>query len=222
MNNNSTIPDHIIVRSFRAEDRDDLRRISCQTAFLGLPLALFINDETIVADALTRYYTDFEPESCFVATVNNKVVGYIIGSTNIKIANRIFMQKIISPILWRAFTKGIFLQKNTLKFLFSVLMSVLKGEFRDPSFLCDYPATLHINIDKSFHRLHIGSQLIARYVAYLEKNDVPGVHFGTISPGAKKFFTKSGFTLLHQGRRSYLRYVTNETANYYIFGKKLT
>ena len=134
MNNNSTIPDHIIVRSFRAEDRDDLRRISCQTAFLGLPLALFINDETIVADALTRYYTDFEPESCFVATVNNKVVGYIIGSTNIKIANRIFMQKIISPILWRAFTKGIFLQKNTLKFMFSVLMSVIKGELRDPSF----------------------------------------------------------------------------------------
>lgn len=211
----------ITIRSFKAEDREDVRRISCETAFLGLPLSLFIDDESIVADALTRYYTDFEPGSCFVAILNNKVVGYLTGALNVRTMSKIFAQKITGPILVRAFIKGVFFRKNTIVFLWNVFKSIFRQEFASPDYSRQYPATLHINIEKNLHRHHIGSQLISRYLTYLEENAVGGVHFGTLSFGAKEFFLKNGFLLLYQGHRSYLRYITHSVADYYIFGKIL-
>lgn len=222
MDDHAVIAGSVTIRPYHTSDRDALRRISCATAFLGLPLSLFVDDDVIVADILTRYYTDFEPQSCFVAVAGNTVVGYIIGSVNAKKARQIFMRQIMMPALWRAVRKGIFLKENALRFLRHLMVSVIKGEFRDPDFSHLYPATLHINIDKNFHRHRIGSKLIARYLEYLQNDHITGVHLGTISSSAKEFFIKNGFSLLYSGRRSYLCYITKDIANYYILGKKLS
>ena len=57
----------VTIRPYRPEDRDRLRKIALDTADLG-----FRPDENIpfpdeIADILTRYYTDYEPESAWVA-----------------------------------------------------------------------------------------------------------------------------------------------------------
>ena len=62
-----------LIRPYQKEDRPSVRRISCETAFLDADLHDFFSDEEILADALTLYFTDYEPESCFVAELEEQI-----------------------------------------------------------------------------------------------------------------------------------------------------
>src|SRR5437588_12538382 len=68
------------IRPYRPEDREAVRRICADTGFLGRPIDPVFEDRELFADYLTSYYTDCEPESAFVLTVNGKVHGYLLGS----------------------------------------------------------------------------------------------------------------------------------------------
>ena len=61
-----------------------MRRISCETAFLEHPYQNIFSDAELLADALTLYFTDYEPQSCFVAESQGRVVGYLIGAKNVR------------------------------------------------------------------------------------------------------------------------------------------
>lgn len=211
----------ILIRKFALQDRADIRRISCQTAFLGIPRQKFIGDDEVVADALTLYYTDYEPESCFVAVCDQKVVGYLIGSKNIAGAKKI-NDKINQDLLVKGFKRGVFARGTTWLFFLRVVWSALKGEFRAPDFSKEYPAVLHVNIDQDFRGQKIGSRLIEHYLDYLKKENISGVHFGTISARAKDFFLKNGFSVLLERKRTYLSFYTGNIVKYCVFGKKLT
>lgn len=68
------------LRSYRASDRAAVRRLCCQTGFLGDPIDPVFQDHELFADFLTTYYTDKEPESSFVLEVNGEIRGYLLGS----------------------------------------------------------------------------------------------------------------------------------------------
>ncbi|MEJ2568617.1 MAG: hypothetical protein P8Z50_07085 [candidate division WOR-3 bacterium] len=51
----------IIIRKFSKKDIEDVRRIACETAFGGSSRYDFFEDDEILADLLTRYYTDYRP-----------------------------------------------------------------------------------------------------------------------------------------------------------------
>ena len=74
------VPPGVVVRKFERRDRDDVRFLCCQTGFLGRPIDPVFQDRELFADYLTSYYTDIEPESCFVLEQNGRVVGYLLGS----------------------------------------------------------------------------------------------------------------------------------------------
>jgi GNAT superfamily N-acetyltransferase len=208
------------IRSYQPQDRSTLRRISCQTAFLETRVKAFSDDE-VLADALTRYYTDFEPQSCFVAVSGGSVIGYIIGAKDTVIMEKVFNKKIIFPLLLKALLRGVFFHPMNLKFFYHVLRSCAAGEFRMPSFSREYPATLHINIDRAFRGQGVGRELIKRYLDYLRAKGVAGVCFATLSTGARDFFIKNGFQELFHYRRSYLAPYTGEVADFFLIGVKL-
>ena len=218
---NYMLPNDISIRRYQTGDREEVRRISCQTAFLERERKLFFDDDEILADALTLYFTDFEPDSCLVALDGKRVVGYIFGSINVKRMNSIFAKKILLRSISKALCKGIFLRRGNLKFFIHVTLSFLKGEFFAPDFSGKYPATLHINIDQDYRGHRLGKRLMESYLAYLRGKRVPGVHLGTMSENAKKFFIKSGLSILFKGKRSYLRYILKRDVSYYILGKIL-
>lgn len=56
-----------------------MRHVCCETAFAGAAVEPLFSDRDAFADFFTRYYTDFEPESAFVAEVDGQVVGYVLG-----------------------------------------------------------------------------------------------------------------------------------------------
>jgi len=212
---------NIFIRKFNNCDREDIRRISCDTAFLEEPRKVFFDDDERLADALTLYFTDYEPDSCFVAVKNDKIIGYIIGTTDVKLMQKIFFIRIIPLLIIKALNKRIIFKRNTLNFLIHILLSLLKGEFIRPDFSKKYPATLHINIDKAFRRQNIGKQLIEYYLKFLKEKNVSGVHFGVISESAKEFFIKLGFNILFRSKLSYLRYYLGKFIPYYILGNLL-
>jgi hypothetical protein len=71
-------PDYI-TRPYEAKDRERIRFICCETGFLGEPIDKIFSDRDLFADYLTRYYTDMEPESCWVGEKDGKIVTYLIA-----------------------------------------------------------------------------------------------------------------------------------------------
>lgn len=69
----------IRIRPYRAADRAAVRRICCDTGFLGQPIDAVFEDREAFADFLTAYYTDCEPESLFILECAGQVAGYLSG-----------------------------------------------------------------------------------------------------------------------------------------------
>ena len=63
------------IRSYRTTDRGAVRRLCCQTGFLGEPIDPVYEDHELFADFLTSYYTDKEPESSFVLETDGEIRG---------------------------------------------------------------------------------------------------------------------------------------------------
>lgn len=210
----------VSIRKFLHQDREDLRRISCETAFWELERRAVFSDDEILADALTLYYTDYEPQSCFVAVAKNRVVGYLIGTKDISAMERVSSKNIFPQLAGKALLKGIFWKTVNLKFLFYCLKSALKKEFFTPDFSKQFPAMLHINIDSGYRGQGVGESLMEAFEAYLKSQRVEGVHFGTFSEGAKNFFVKMGYTIIFQGKRSYFKPYLGKEVNFYLFGKQ--
>lgn len=218
---NNINPDNIIVRNFKEQDRPVLRQISIDTAFMGKPASLFFEGNKVLADVLTLYFTDYEPDSCFVAVKDNQVIGYIIGSKDVSVMERVFKFKILPRLIIESVHEGILLKTKNIRFFIHCISSVFRGEFFVPNFSREYPATFHINIDTKFRGLSIGKMLMEHYLSYLKQNLVSGVHCSTISEGAGNFFIKQGFVLLFRKKRTYWERYSGKDSSLYILGRKL-
>lgn len=74
------LPSGISIRPYESRDREAVRRLCCETGFLGKPIDPVFEDRELFADYLTAYYTDIEPESSFVLEQDGVVKGYLLGS----------------------------------------------------------------------------------------------------------------------------------------------
>jgi len=209
------------IRKFEARDKDAVRQIAYDTAFIGEPAAVFFDGADIISAALTTYFTDYEPQSCFVAEVDAQVVGFLTGARNKVKLEKISNDKIFLNLFCRALKSGIFLKTKNINFIFRCLWDMLRGRLMAPDFSKEYPAIFHINIRKEFRGSNIGSGLISSYLSYLKDEGVKGVHLATMSDAGAKFFSKQGFKLLYRSRRSYFRHILHRDVPLYIYGMKL-
>lgn len=74
------MPADAIIRPYRRSDREAVRRLCCDTGYLGKAIDPVFEDRELFADYLTRFYTDWEPESVFVHEQDGEVKGYLMGS----------------------------------------------------------------------------------------------------------------------------------------------
>ena len=70
----------ILIRSYESRDREGVRKLCCETGFLGKPIDPVFEDRELFADYLTSYYTDWEPEASFVVEHAGEIKGYLLGS----------------------------------------------------------------------------------------------------------------------------------------------
>lgn len=209
------------IRRFEPRDAEQVRKITYDTALIGEPAALFFEGREIFSAALTAYFTDYEPRSCFVAEAGPEVVGCLLGAKDKVVLERIFNQKIAPGLFCRALREGILFKRKNIVFLMRCLADIARGRLIAPDFSREYPAILHINIGKGFRGLGIGGRLIRSYLDYLREERVRGVHLATMSEASAKFFAGMGFQLLHTGKRSYFRHILGRDVPLYIYGKKI-
>lgn len=211
-----------MIRGYRTSDRKFVRKIASDTAFLGRPSEIFSDDRELVADILTLYYTEYERESIFIAEVDGKVAGYLIGCSNIKRYKRIWMTKILPGLIVKSIVRIPFvLRKKNVAFLYYCVRAFFKKELFIPDISDNYPALLHINIEKDYRNRGIGTKLIEEYIKYLKNKGVKGVHLTTISSDAVRFFEKNGFTVLYKKKLSCFAHIGHKNIYKFLMVKNL-
>ena len=68
-----------LIRKYRPADRDIVRRLCCETGFLGQPIDPVFEDRELFADFLTNYYLEQEPDCAFIIEMGGEPKGYLLG-----------------------------------------------------------------------------------------------------------------------------------------------
>lgn len=209
------------IREYRLADRGAVREISYMTSLEGRAHD-FLDAREAVEDALTLYFTDHAPGSCFVAEDNGKVVGYLLGTDDVKAMEKVMALNILPRILREVVAQGTIFRRKNLLFLWNYFLGFCRGEFLRARFDHAFPATFHLNVMEGSRGKGIGTGLVEHNLSFLRGKGTRGAHIGTMSEQAKDLFVKLGFEVLCRSRRGYLKYILGYDTPYYILGKKLS
>ena len=192
------LPATIFIRTYRPDDRDVVRMIACDTADRGEPVESFFRDRETFADLLTRYYTDWEPQSLWVAEVEGRVIGYLTGCLNTHRYWTVMQRRIIPRAVWGAVCRGALRSYQTWRVLRAGVQTLAVGRMRREASSVAHPAHLHLNVAKAFRSQRVGRQLLERFLAQARAAGSPGVHAAVRedNDAGKRFFERMGFTVL--------------------------
>ncbi len=173
------------IRPYRETDKYNVQRVCLQTikddmVFEGLNR---INADLFLA-VYNDYYTEHEPENCFVCTdENDNAVGYIICSESVKKWRKVFMKEYYPKIKHRPLAD---------KFM-------ALGEIAAHSlFASKYPAHLHIDILEGYRGGGTGTRLVETLLDHLAAKGIRGVHLCVDGENKKaiRFYKRCGFKTL--------------------------
>jgi ribosomal protein S18 acetylase RimI-like enzyme len=193
----------VIIRLHEPRDRAAVREICCDTADAGEPCESFFPDREVLADLVTRYYTDFAPQSSWVAEQNGTVTGYLSGSLDTRKAMRATLWRIVPVTFLKAAGRGLFWHRQFRQLVSVNCREWMRTGIRRPVSLDEYPAHLHINLRKEARGRRIGERLVERFFEQMRAAGVTGVHVGVseANDGGRKFFERLGFVELGRAGR---------------------
>jgi len=188
----------LTIRPYEQRDREAIRWLCCQTGFLGQPIDPVFEDRELFADFLTNYYTDHEPQSCFVVEHEGQVKGYLLGS-RLPLRHQFFsMLTNIKLIL-----KGIFrypgYSRNSRKFV----GWIVRNSWREVPAAPRKTAHFHFNILPEAQSISGTRVLLDHYFNYLRKCGDRAV-FGQVVTFASRrparVFERYGFEVINKSR----------------------
>ena len=170
--------ENITVRQFQPEDREAVRQVCLETS--SFPLEKKGMKEFILT-LYNDYYTEAEPENCFVAeNEDGKVIGYLLCARNFDEYYKIF--------------KGLYLpqiKKLGVNYYFMAMGEI----FTHKAFSKKYPAHLHIDLTTDCRRKGVGTKLMNALKAHLKAENVDSLMLscGLSNKSAISFYKKNGF-----------------------------
>jgi ribosomal protein S18 acetylase RimI-like enzyme len=184
-----------LIRPFKQSDRSAVREICYLTGMMGEPIEFLWPDKESFADMFTRYYTDLEPDSIFLAELDGKVVGYLTGCLDsqrawnpLAIGAKAALKRglIFKPVLSRTISNVVIKGIKALR-----ANEIPTDIFKDPR----WPAHLHINLLKEARGKNFGRALMQAWFDKLKKFKIPGCYLETTfeNENAIAFFKKMGF-----------------------------
>ena len=187
----------INIRAYRTEDRQALRTLCCDVADRGGPIENFFPDRDVAADLLTKYYTDYEPQSTFVAFCEGRIIGYINGCTDNRRYGLVVFWLLMPPLLVKAFKHGIFFRPEIRQLLRGILKNWRRIFVWRKSSFHSHQGHLHIGIAGDFRGQQVGRNLATTLLAYAAGSGVielaASVHDANKSAGI--FFEALGFVV---------------------------
>ncbi len=183
------------IRPYAFADRSELRQLCADNADRGGPIEGIFPDREIAVDLLTMYYTDYEPESTFVAVADGKIVGYVQGSMDNRRYGLATMFLVVPRVLLKALIRGTFLNRRCWQFLGVAFMNWPRlFSWRKESFH-SHQAHGHLTIDASWRQAGVGRQLVDVIEQHARQKGVgaltASVHSSNVS--ACRFFEHIGF-----------------------------
>ena len=185
-----------IIRSYRKSDRDAVRRLCCQTGFLGMPIDPVYEDRQLFADFLTAYYTDWEPESSFVIEKEGEIRGYLLGSRK-PLRNQLYSFWQNVSLFLKALTRYFRYSENSRRFILWILMN---GWREVPAAPRRVPH-LHINLLPDARKMSTTRALMSAYLSYLYRCGEKRVYGQIVtfeSRRGEQMFERYGFKVLNR------------------------
>jgi len=184
------------IRSYRASDRAEVRRLCCQTGFLGSPIDPVYEDRELFADFLTTYYTDHEPESSFVLEANGELKGYLLGSRR-PLFNQLYSFQQNLVLFVRSLLRYSRYNEPSRRFIRWVVMNgwreVPAAPSRTPHF--------HINLLPEARQISTTRALMSAYLSYLYRCGEKRVYGQIVtfeSRRGEKMFERYGFRVMNR------------------------
>jgi ribosomal protein S18 acetylase RimI-like enzyme len=167
----------VIIRHFEERDRESIRRIARETGLKGKPTHLFFEDEEIIPLLYVDYYLDHEPDACFVAEVDGRVVGYQLGSLDARRWRRIMRTRIYPRVALRILGRLLTLQYRDRE-TFRTLWWIGTRSWREalPRPADRYSAHVHSNVEEDYRSRHLGRRLGMAFRRYVLSRGVKGLH----------------------------------------------
>lgn len=184
------------IRSFRRSDRGAIRKLCCETGFLGAPIDPVYEDRQLFADFLTTYYTDWEPESSFVVEIDGEIRGYLLGSRR-PLRNQLYS-------FWQNIS--LFLKALTRYFRYSgasqrfIRWTLVNGWREVPAAPRRVPH-FHINLLPDARKMSTTRALMSAYLSYLYRCGEKRVYGQIVtfeSRRGEKMFERYGFKVLNR------------------------
>jgi hypothetical protein len=165
------------IRPYRAEDREIVRDICRRTAYRNKGSSAVFEDGELFADYWTRYYTDFEPESCFVVEEEGEVLGYLLGCMDSERHVRVMARRIVPNVLARAFWKLATFQFRKASSRRMLYWLVSRGWREVPDIATErFPAHYHCNVSRKGYGKGYYSALVLRFLEEMDGRGVRGLH----------------------------------------------
>jgi ribosomal protein S18 acetylase RimI-like enzyme len=172
------------VRPYRASDRPEVRKICCDTGFLGDPIDSVFQDRELFADLFTGAYLDREPEWALVAEDKGRVVGYLLGSVRNHFDLVLMRQglPVASKMIWKLLAGHYQHHPRSRRFVRWLFTAGYHEQPKHPT----HAAHLHLDLAADYRGRGIGRRLWHTYEQQLR------------SAGVKACF---GAFFSHPGRR---------------------
>jgi ribosomal protein S18 acetylase RimI-like enzyme len=187
----------INIRPYRTEDRSALRTLCCDVADSGSPIEKFFPDRDVAADMLTQYYTDYEPESTFIAESEGRLIGYINGCLDNRRYGLVMMWILGPALVIKAFRNGLFFRPEIHQLVRGALKNWRRIFVGRKKSFHSRQGHLHIGIANGFRGQHVGQNLVNALVNYATSAGIvelaASVHGG--NKAAVTFFESQGFAV---------------------------
>ncbi len=185
----------IVIRQYKPADRPAVRRICCDTLDAGRPMEMLNRARELLADLLTRYYTDCEPQRIWVAELDGRAAGYLLGALDTRRAQRIMVRRVWPAAIGRAFLNGVLWDPQLWRLAWHNRRLPAGPRRAAIVNLTAYPAHLHLNLDAAARGCGAGRRLLEAFAAEARAAGIPGMHawVRADNAGALGFFAKAGF-----------------------------
>lgn len=172
-----------LIRPYQAADRAAVRRIVYDTALMGDPIDDQYRDVESLADILSAYYTDHEPENALVAErEDGEVVGYMLSCID--------THKLISPMRYavrHALLRGVCFRPGTARFYWRAVRDTLADlttTGRPKIDLDRYPSHTHSNMRADARSGGTGKLLYFELFDRLKAKGSTGMHGEVVAENA--------------------------------------
>jgi len=187
----------INIRPYKSEDRAVLRTLCCDVADRGKPIENFFPDRDVAADILTKYYTDYEPRSTFVAICDERMVGYVNGCMDNRRFGLVMFWLLIPALLVKAYKHGIFFRPEVRQLLRGLLKNWRRIFVLRKKSFHSHQGHLHIGIVHDFRGQQVGRSLLEALVGHAASSGISeiaaSVHDANKEAG--RFFESQGFVI---------------------------